>query len=523
MEIQWPWRQLQAMTESGKGPWAPLALKAGDQLTAAVLEVDKGRDALLSFGQFRAYARLPVPVVSGQDLKIRVEPAGQHLRMVLIPEGGGEGREPAGDRLAIRLFEPVTDQLTIAAHTGRLKAGMTLHGRITGFEKDGLQLVDFGQFKAFTKIDIPVRQGQVVPLAVLQSGREITLALDSAARPGAPAGVSPASGPPGPPQAPTMPVTSTVSRPVDPSGPAAIRSAVTTAGEPHTLPAMADLRDQVNQLLAGLPHKGSAAVPIELAAPMKQALVNLQQMLQPVSPAADGHTLVARLQAFVEHSGVYFEKRLEREIQHIHRRSGTLSAAELAEHPKIRNLMRMDMKPNLLIVNKFIDSQIVYAQAADRHMLETMRSIVQRALTHIERQQLGATEKPVDPDVQHAFSHLLVLAENQTNTRLKIYYDRKGNEGDQKTPRVSLLLNMDPMGMVRSDLWMIAKDLTVTFFVPNEDIQALVQQEQHRIAEALQPAFNTVAVNVVVNVKKIEEFDGEDLAHPNQRQLDVNA
>ena len=78
------------------------------------------------------------------------------------------------------------------------------------------------------------------------------------------------------------------------------------------------------------------------------------------------------------------------------------------------------------------------------------------------------------------------------------------------------------MGAVRTDLWMVARDLNVTFFVPNADIQALFQGEQHRIGEALQPVFNTVAVNVVVNEKKIEAFDGEELFLPGQKQLDVS-
>jgi len=522
MEIRSPLQQHQARTASGKSRLAALALRAGDQLTAAVLEVEKGRDALLAFGQFKAYARLPLPVVSGQDVQIRVEPSGQELRMVMVPKGQGEGMKPSAERLEIRMFEPVADRLTIAAHAGRLQAGTTLQGRITGFEKEGLKLVDFGSFKAFTKIDIPVRQGQIVPLTVLQSGREVALALDTQARPTAPAGLTPSADLLGTPQASSMPVPPNGMALSEPSIGTSGRSTAAFPVEPPTAQDIAVLRDQVNQLLEGAPRQALAGDPIDRSNPMKKVLANLQQILNPISPDSDMRTLVARVRAFVENSGVYFEKRLEQEIRNVQSRSGTLSPAELAEQPKIRNLMVADMKPNLLILNKFLETQNLDALGAGRHMLETMKSVVQRALAHIEQQQIGATEKPVDPEVLQVFSHLLLLAEDKIHTRLNVYYSRKGRDGEQKAPRVSLLLDMDPMGAVRSDLWMVAKDLNITFFVPDQNVQNLIQKEQHRIAEALQPAFNTVAVNVVVNAKKIEDFDGEDLSLPQKRQLDVS-
>ena len=43
---------------------------------------------------------------------------------------------------------------------------------------------------------------------------------------------------------------------------------------------------------------------------MKKALTNLQQILAPASPGSDPRTLAARVRAFVENSGIYFEKRV---------------------------------------------------------------------------------------------------------------------------------------------------------------------------------------------------------------------
>ena len=169
MDIQWLLQLPQQMTESGKIVSAPLALRAGDLLTASVLDVEKGRDALLAFGRFRAYARLPMPIVSGQAVQIRVEEKGDRLRMVMVPKRVPLAKGLDSDRLEIRLFEPVSDKPFLPIHSRSLVPGTTLQGRITGFEKDGLLLVDFGKFKAFAKIDIPVRQGQTIPLNVVKN------------------------------------------------------------------------------------------------------------------------------------------------------------------------------------------------------------------------------------------------------------------------------------------------------------------------------------------------------------------
>jgi hypothetical protein len=99
MDIQWLMQKPQQMSESGKNLPTSLVLQAGDLLTASVLDVEKSNDALLSIGHLKAYARLPLPVVTGQDIQIRVEAAGKNLRLVMVPKSG-----PAAGRPGWRAF-----------------------------------------------------------------------------------------------------------------------------------------------------------------------------------------------------------------------------------------------------------------------------------------------------------------------------------------------------------------------------------------------------------------------------------
>ena len=214
---------------------------------------------------------------------------------------------------------------------------------------------------------------------------------------------------------------------------------------------------------------------------MKGALINLQQALSPASSAGDMAALVARVRDFVENSGVYFENRLGQAIRDLQTRSTSMTPAELARQPVIRDIMINDVKPNLLILKAFLEAQPPDARGADQYMLETLKSVVLRAVSHIEQQQFMAVEKPVDPDLFQAFSHLLFLTDTHRNARLKVYYAKKGRDDAHKIPRVSLLLDMDRMGTVRADLWMVGKDLNVTFFVKEADAKAAIESEHQCI------------------------------------------
>ena len=529
MDIQWLLPMPQQMTESGKSLPASMALRAGDLLTASVLDVEKDNDALLSIGQFKAYARLPLPVVTGQDIQIRVVAAGENLRMVMVPKSDQAANVQSGERLEIRLFEPISDRPFLSDQSRSLVPGESLQGRITGFEKNGLMLVDFGKFKAFAKIDIPVRQGQNLPLTVVKTENGIAFTVGPKAKtmgfaslPLATAASVTPKGQTGVTQQAAVASQAHHAQPEIISNFSAKSAAVTVSPAPAPTGAeIAVLREQIQQILDGtIQPRKTVATP--LSTPMKGALINLQQALNPASPTGDMTILVARVRDFIENSGFYFEKRMEQAIQSLQARTTSMTPAELARQPVIRDLMVNDLKPNLLILKEFLDRQPIDSQGGDRHMLETLKSVVQRTVSHIEHQQFMATEKPVDPDLFQAFSHLMFLTDTHRNARLKVYYAKKGREDAQKNPRVSLLLDMDRMGAVRTDLWMAGKDLNVTFFVKEAEVKAAIETEHHRIGEMLRETFNTVAVSVVVNEKKIAEFDGEDLTLPNRRQVDLS-
>ena len=631
MDVQWLSNLFQP--EKGNGPFSTgnLGLRPGTLLNASVLEVEKGHDALLTFGKFKAYARLPLPVVSGQTIQIQVQQGDPAPRMVMLspsgkqmappppprgnadaatttpqtaPHSGGKAvlnvlqsntplelprietqggtaatlpaenrafqtlaplpeldkntpqakagafapfpepnspNDPHNEKLEIKLFEPVPDRVSLNAHARELQPGQALEGRVTGFSKDGQMLVDFGKFKAFTKIDVPVREGQVLHLAVEKTDQGIALSLRGAGAREM-VGLPPRTQtvqPSAPPQAESVPADGraladnaekTQPNPASPLNGQAVERAVshpvqplpmTVGATPATAREITRLGERIGQLLD--PANGMQKSTMASLPPTAQdALAHLKTLLQPAVPAGDTAELMARIKDFVEHSGIYFEKRLETVIKTLQDRPTPLPPSELAQQPAVRELIATDVKPNLMVLKEFLDSQNLEQRQDERHLLETMKHAVERTLAHIEQQQHGATQRPGDPDLSQAFSHLLVIADHEKEARLKVYYAKKGRrEEGGKIPRVALLLEMDRLGTVRTDLWMVGKDLNITFFVETEEARAAINAEQGEIKSALKKRFNTIAVNTLVNKHKIEEFDETDISPITQRLLDL--
>ncbi|MDL2321598.1 hypothetical protein LJC47_04570 [Desulfosarcina sp. OttesenSCG-928-B08] len=515
----------------------PRPLKAGDQFSAVVVEAENNRDALIRFGQAKAYARLPLPVTSGQEIQVRVLSDGKGgIRLMMVPPEGSA--PPFPGQWEIDPFELVSEK-SESAFFRSLSVGTTLQARVTGFEKNGQTLMDFGSFKAFATLDGPVHQGQHLTFTVTRMDPTLALRVVDLQSPA---------------QAPA---------------PASVPESSTPAAPLPTGPEISALREAVGTLLRNAATLTSTSVPDSV----RSAISTLQTLLTPLPVSDTPEAVVRGLQASIENSGLYFEKKLETLIRNLltgststasstpassspsaalfqdpavrtlmegdlklnqNLQTGPTStstassapassspSAALSQDPAVRTLMADDLKPSLLILKQFVAAELEGARGPERALLETLKTVVDRSLVSIDHQQQAAVQKPMDTAGFQAFYHLLVLPDARQNARLKVYYAKKGADPENRTPRVSLLLDMDRLGKVRSDLWMVGKDLNVSFFVADENVKTAIEETMLPVKTKLTELFNTVAIHVGVSEKKIEEFDDAPFPETSSRQVDL--
>ena len=150
-----------------------------------------------------------------------------------------------------------------------------------------------------------------------------------------------------------------------------------------------------------------------------------------------------------------------------------------------------------------------------------MRKAVDALLTDITNQQGRAVKQLDSTEPFQVFTYALPLEEEKQAAKLKIYYQKKQESGSKKGFQISLLLSMDRLGAVRTDFYLLEKDLTVTFFVKDPSTKTKIQENCPDLQEFLNPFFNQTLVRVIVSEKKIKDFDHEDEQTTSDRRVDV--
>jgi hypothetical protein len=80
---------------------------------------------------------------------------------------------------------------------------------------------------------------------------------------------------------------------------------------------------------------------------------------------------------------------------------------------------------------------------------------------------------------------------------------------------------MDRLGDLRADFLLLNNDLTITFFVQQDSIRNMIQQNLPELQKPFDGSFNQILMKVVVSEKKISDFDREDIQPAGDRQVDL--
>jgi len=84
-----------------------------------------------------------------------------------------------------------------------------------------------------------------------------------------------------------------------------------------------------------------------------------------------------------------------------------------------------------------------------------------------------------------------------------------------------MFLEMEPIGEIRTDFFLLKKDLTITFFVKNQARKKQFEECFDEVHQVLDPFFNYIILKAVVSEKKVRDFHFEDLDSGKDRQIDL--
>ena len=275
-----------------------------------------------------------------------------------------------------------------------------------------------------------------------------------------------------------------------------------------------DIRQAVHQILK-LPQ---SQLPPEH---ISRSLATLDAHFESIDLNRNMEKWLPLLKSRLEDAGLFFEKKLADIVRQLADRPESDLTRELTRSPEIKKILTQDLKPILFMLKEYLEIPDSISKILDPKSLASFKGTLDMLLADISNQQSRAISRHELPDPFQVFSFVLPLKEDQKKAQLKLYCPKKKQNGSRAGFKISLLLDMDRIGEVRTDFFLMKKDLSITFFVKDEVSKKQFETHFEEISEPLNSLFDYLVLKAVVSEKKIQEFHHEDLDLGGDRQIDL--
>jgi hypothetical protein len=276
----------------------------------------------------------------------------------------------------------------------------------------------------------------------------------------------------------------------------------------------ADVKQAVHQILK-LPQN---QLPPEH---ISRALATLDAHFESIDLNRNMEKWLPLLKSRLEDAGLFFEKKLADIVRRLADRPESDLARELSRSPEIKKILTQDLKPILFILREYLEAPDSISKILDPKSLSSFKGTLDMLLADISSQQSRAINRNELPDPFQVFSFVLPLKEDQKKAQLKLYCPKKKQNSSRTEFKISLLLDMDRIGEVRTDFFLMEKDLSITFFVKDEVNKKHFENHFEEISESLNSLFDYLVLKAVVSEKKIQAFHHEDFDLSGDRQIDL--
>ena len=365
---------------------------------------------------------------------------------------------------------------------GALEPGSTLKLKI--IELNGNRaLIDFGNFRTTADIKIPVTLGDELMVKVLEAGKQLKLGVITVGQ--------------------NNPVSTDIS------------------GQRLEAPPDENLNKAGNDLSRILSQATDLSGSKKIPSSMFNILASLNTYFEPFEFKEIIAELLPRLKSHFENSGIFFEKSLERIISQILEEKEIGSTKSLADLSEIKTVFNRDLKPNLLLLQQFMEERETLLKIFGPRTLAVLKGAIDTLLFDIAQQQGRAVSQRDSAEPFQVFTYTLPLKEGDQPAKLKVFYEKKQKSGSKKGFQISLLLSMDRLGEVRTDFFLLGKDLNLTFYVTEPSARAAIQENYQELHDLLHGLFDQIQLKVNVSEKRVKDFDRPDIPMASNQKVDL--
>ncbi len=367
----------------------------------------------------------------------------------------------------------------------KLRLGDQLTGRVLEVKGQGLALFDFTRMKAWAQVAFPVKKGEVIEVSVVEKGPQLKLKL------------------------------------LDPSRKAAsYASRVFAISEFPAEKTLKSLQSEIKKIMA---TQGRMLELPTMPRHVQTSIVRIASHFQQLNMGEKVSELSSQLRSYIENSGAFFEKKIENAIGKLQPADREISSKDLHQSSEIKDIIKNDLKPNLFILKYFFDKNEMKSAGENENHLKNLKPLINRILEDLGLQQGKAidAQQKQKAEGSQIITFALPLREENHSGKLRIYYAGKSKNGPKEGFKMSLLLQMEKIGDIRTDFFLLNKDLRITFYINDHKIKKIITAHADLIKKPLTEHFSHLMLDVVVSERKIEEFKIEHLMSENTSLLDL--
>ena len=367
-------------------------------------------------------------------------------------------------------------------HQGAFEPGAILKLKIIDLKGDRA-LIDFGHFRSTADIKVPVSLGDELTVKVLEAGKQLKLGVIA-------------------------------SDPKNSIAPDSYDQRPETAFKENLTKFYTDLGRILDPALDGT---GIKRMPTSIF----NVLARLNAYFEPFELKDIIAEWLPRLRAHLESSGIFFEKSLEQIISQVLADKPGETVVNLTDLAEVKAVFNRDLKPNLILLQHFIAEKEILSKIFGPQTLAVLKEAVNALLSDINQQQGRAVSQQESADPFQVFTFTLPLKDGDQAARLNVFYEKKQKSGSKKGFRVSLLLSLDQLGDVRTDFFLLNKDLSISFFVTEPSTKAKIQDNLQELDGLLQGLFDHIHLKVHVSPKRVRDFDRPEIQMPGNQKVDI--
>lgn len=198
--------------------------------------------------------------------------------------------------------------------------------------------------------------------------------------------------------------------------------------------------------------------------------------------------------------------------------TGTDATRDMARMAKA---IQKDLRTNLAVLDDLLENADRLGIPKGEKGILQMQRMVKELLEDFQHQFRQNTARQTGNDQMHVYTHWIPLQDDTHGATLKLFYAPPKGDHKRTGFKASILLELDRLGALRTDVAVAESSLNVNFYASDASTESLINEHLESLNQDLGKLFETVSMSVRRAPQQVDRFEQQDLMAAGDSLLNV--